>query len=159
MFSVNSQDSISIGFKGAIATAWLAQQDALKHGLMPTSVNTWQALQNGRILRLGEHEWMLTGEIVPALLQESQTASKLITVPRAECAFTLQGEHAAALMAQICLLNTAELLKPDMVLMTQIAGVSAILIRTETGYQFWCDISYQDYIEHTLNALIAPNKN
>ncbi len=162
MFSLNNQDSLSVGFKGSIATAWLTQQSTIMGLRLPSQVNTWLAQQNGRILRLGEHEWMVTGDLVPLLLQASQTAASqttsqaLITVPKAECAFIIQGAHANALMAQICLLDIDTLLLTDNLLMTQLAGVAVILIRIEDGYQCWCDASYQTYLEETITDLTSP---
>ncbi len=105
-------------------------------------------------MRLGQSEFLIEGTAITQLHKALKNrASGVYMVPRADVACELSGASAKDLMAQICALNTSQLLLGNALLMTQVAGVSAILINDSNRYRFWCDVSYQDYIEHTLSNI------
>lgn len=143
------EDSISIGFKGPQAQAWLTAQGVS----LPTQANTFLTQHAGLVMRLGSSEFMITGELALPLKRamESQPLG-VYGVARADASFLVGGHQANAWMAQVCALDTAQMLEGQL-WMTQLAGVSVILIKTLEGYRFWCDISYQAYLSQTLNTI------
>lgn len=143
------EDSTSIGIKGPNATAWLEQLGVI----LPTQANTWSAQQASMVIRLGRSEFMMTGPLALQLQKALESKSLgVYGVARADASYLVIGNEAYALMAQVCALNIAQMTE-EQVLMTQLAGVSVILIKTVEGYRFWCDVSYQDYMSQTLNKI------
>ncbi|MDX1916078.1 MAG: hypothetical protein SFU55_10875 [Methylophilus sp.] len=147
---LNTIDCVSLGIKGPNAAIWLQQQGIP----IPESANTWLMHPSGYVLRLGQGEFLIEGAATTQLHKALENkVTGVYFVPRAYVAFELSGAGAKDMMAQICALNTTELLLDNALLMTQVAGVSAILINDSNRYRFWCDVSYQDYIEHTLSNI------
>jgi hypothetical protein len=143
------EDSVSIGIKGPNAQVWLKEQGIS----LPNLKNTWLAQQASLVMRLGVSEFMITGSLVLQL--QSAIESKPIGVygiARADVTYLVSGDGANALMTQVCAINTAQM-SQEQVWMTQLAGVSVILIRTAEGYRFCCDVSYQAYMSQILNNI------
>ncbi len=149
------------GVKGAKAQAWLNQQGITT----PELANSW--LEHGQdllVMRLGQSEFLVesqqNSQALATLLQASQTkTSGCYVVARADASFKLSGKNVSQLLARVCRLNLAQELHENKLLMTQVAGVSSILLKSttthEASYRVWCDWSYQAYMLNTLSELAA----
>lgn len=153
-----------VGIKGAQAERWLNQQVIATPPLPNHWLETYQA--NGQtllVLRLGTSEFLIEAlddqTDVPLTTFNQVKAAGVYTVPRADASFRLAGENINALLAQICMLDITQALQENALVMTQIAGVSAILLKESTqqnSYRLCCDVSYKHYLQDTLKRLAAP---
>jgi sarcosine oxidase, subunit gamma len=143
------------GVKGAQATAWLA-----KHGVsIPAAPNTWVLSGQTLVLRLGSTEFLLEdqagGEICKKLSEDTLRVPNVYKVPSADAAWILAGSGVLNLLSELCALDLREnsLLENDVV-MTQVAGISATLLRQtingETVYRLWCDGTYATFMAQHL---------
>jgi len=141
------------GIKGAKAGEWLAQQ-GLK---TPEALNTWvEGAPGTLVLRLGVSEFLVEDQLIGkacAKLQAFDQANiqSAYQVVRADAAFVLGGSEVLNLLAELCVLDLRDSALPsNFVVMTQIAGISATLIREslsgEQVYRIWCDGSYGLYL-------------
>jgi sarcosine oxidase subunit gamma len=146
------------GIKGSQAEHWLNQQAISP----PELANHWlESSQGLLVLRLGQSEFLIESISEQQSFSQLQNASNakltgMYAVPRSDAAFKLHGENINELIAQICMLDAAIELRDNALLMTQVAGVSAILLKEATqqnDYRLWCDVSYRDYMINTLCKL------
>jgi sarcosine oxidase subunit gamma len=144
------------GVKGPQAEPWLVSQ-----GLpVPIGVNTWAALEGGRVLRLGRGEFLIEGHsICDAIAAAPQPIGPgLYKVARADACFEVGGNEALELLAELCLLDLrAQALADNAVVMTQLGGVSATLVRDKQEgrpvYRIWCDGTYAEFMREALHEI------
>jgi sarcosine oxidase, subunit gamma len=146
------------GVKGAQAAAWLS-----KHGVTtPEAPNTWVLSGQTLVMRLGSTEFLLEdqigGETCKKLLADTRRVPNVYKVPRADAAYLLAGSAVLNLLSELCALDLREnsLLENDVV-MTQVAGISATVLRqninNETVYRLWCDGTYAAFMSHVLDEI------
>jgi sarcosine oxidase, subunit gamma len=146
------------GVKGAQAAAWLA-----KHGVkIPEAANTWVLSGKTLVMRLGSTEFLLEdeagGETCKKLLADTLRVPNVYKVPRADASYLLAGSAVLNLLSELCALNLREnsLLENDVV-MTQVAGISATILRqtlnNEPVYRLWCDGTYAAFMSHVLSEI------
>lgn len=140
------------GVKGPNATKWLVE-----HGVsIPTNHNTWTlSQQKTLVLRLGASEYLiedqLDGAVCSRLSADTTRVTGVYRVPRADAAFIVSGSLSLNLFSELCSLDLREKsFGANELLMTQLAGISATLIRetlnSETIYRIWCDGTYGAYL-------------
>ncbi len=144
------------GVKGPNATQWL-----LERGIaIPTTPNSWTTCeQKTLVLRLGSSEFLiedqLGGSACSRLESDKARAASVYKVPRADAAFIVSGSEALNLFSEICSLDLRDksLAAKDLI-MTQVAGISATVIRQtlngEPVYRVWCDGTYGPYMWEVL---------
>ena len=144
------------GFKGPQAAQWAADHELA----IPSSPNSWTLSdQKSLVLRLGGSEFVLEDQVGGVACEKLSSISARVAgvykVPRADAAFILTGSAVLNLFTELCSLDlrSSALLAND-VIMTQVAGISAIVIRqTHNGepvYRIWCDGTYGAYMWETL---------
>ncbi|MGB4811388.1 MAG: sarcosine oxidase subunit gamma [Methylophilaceae bacterium] len=144
------------GVKGSNATKWLLEHEIA----IPTNPNAWTLCeQKTLVLRLGSTEFLiedqLGGSACQRLTNDSARVENVYKVPRADAAFIVSGSEALNLLTELCSLDLREksLTAKDLV-MTQVAGISAIVIRQtlngEPVYRIWCDGTYGPYMWEVL---------
>jgi sarcosine oxidase, subunit gamma len=144
------------GVKGPNATQWL-----LERGIaIPTNPNAWTLCeQKTLVLRLGSSEFLiedqLGGSACTRLASDTTRAASVYKVPRADAAFIVSGSEALNLFSELCSLDLREKsLAAKSLIMTQIAGISATVIRQtlngEPVYRVWCDGTYGPYMWEVL---------
>jgi sarcosine oxidase subunit gamma len=157
----NVNEYLRFGIKGSNAALWLQQQGITT----PDSANHWvQSSQGTMVLRLGQGEFLIEdqsgGQVVAQLLAASKAKPPgVYVVPRADATFRLNGEGVERVLAKICMLDITHELQANALLMTQVAGVSAVLLKEGSGeqssYRLWCDVSYQAYMLNTLSNMAS----
>jgi sarcosine oxidase, subunit gamma len=140
------------GVKGSKATQWLMHRNI--H--LPMQTNTWTLSDlKTLVLRLGNSEYLiedaLGGNACAQLANDKPRVENVYPVPRADAAFIVSGSASLDLFAEVCALDLSEkALAVDAVIMTQIAGISATMIRMhfndEPIYRIWCDGTYGAYL-------------
>ena len=139
--------------KGAKAAEWLEKQGIKT----PEVVNAWlEGAQGTMVLRLGNTEFLVedqaTGNACTKLHAFDQSNTQdAYQVARADAAFILSGSEVLNLFSELCVLDLRDAALPNNALvMTQIAGISATLVREslagEQVYRIWCDSTYGAYI-------------
>lgn len=140
--------------KGPQAAAWLAARGMNT----PAAINSWdEAAPGTMILRLGGSEFLLedqhSGDTCATLAKGFKQAevAGVYKVQRADAAFILSGSEALDLLSELCMLDLRDsALGANAVVMTQVAGISATLLRqTLNGqqvYRIWCDGTYGPYL-------------
>ena len=146
------------GVKGPQAAKWLAV-----HGVsIPAAANTWILSEQAMVMRLGASEFLIEdqegGATCAKLDADVVRASGVYKVPRADAAYSLAGSQVLNLLSELCPLDLTETaLAENEVMMTQVAGISAIVLRltinSETVYRLWCDGTYGEYMLHTLTEI------
>jgi sarcosine oxidase, subunit gamma len=146
------------GVKGAQAAAWLVRRGVS----IPDAPNTWVLHENTLVMRLGSSEFLLedqtAGETCKKLLADTQRVPNVYKVPRADASYLLAGSGVLDLLSELCALDLREnsLLENDVV-MTQVAGISATILRQtingEMVYRLWCDGTYAAFMSHTLTEI------
>lgn len=144
------------GVKGSNATQWLMHQNID----LPVHANTWKSSDlKTLILRLGNSEFLiedaLGGNACTQLATKNPRIDNVYPVSRADAAFVVSGRASLDLFAEVCALDLSEkALAVDAVIMTQIAGISATMIRMhlddEPIYRIWCDGTYGAYLWRVL---------
>lgn len=144
------------GVKGPNATQWLVD-----HGIaIPTNANAWTLCeQKTLVLRLGSSEFLIEDQLGGAacsrLASDTTRVASVYKVPRADAAFIVSGSEALNLFSELCALDLREksLAAKDLI-MTQVAGISATMIRqtlnAEPVYRIWCDGTYGPYMWEVL---------
>jgi sarcosine oxidase subunit gamma len=142
----------TFGIKGKAAPAWLASQ----HIMLPEQPNTWRVMNDGsRILRLGRGEYLADGGVAEALGSAWRDGlPDLYRVPRYDASFVLSGDMAHKTLAEICAMDVRPEIIGNGVLLTLAAGISVILIQEDKTYRIWCDATYGEYLQHTLQELM-----
>ena len=143
------------GVKGPQASKWLAN-----HGIsIPAEANTWILSDHAIVMRLGASEFLIEdqtdGKTCSTLEADVDRVNDVYKVPRADAAYSLAGSKVLNLLAELCPLDLRETaLAENEVVMTQVAGITAIVLRqsinNETVYRLWCDGTYGVYMLHTL---------
>jgi sarcosine oxidase subunit gamma len=144
------------GVKGPNATQWLVDRGIA----IPTNPNAWTLCeQKTLVLRLGSSEFLvedqLGGSVTNRLVSDTARVANVYKVPRADAAFIVSGFEALNLFSELCSLDLREksLAAKDLI-MTQMAGISATLIRQtlngEPVYRIWCDGTYGPYMWEVL---------
>jgi sarcosine oxidase, subunit gamma len=152
------------GVKGAQAAAWLAM-----HGVkIPEAANTWVIHEQTLVMRLGLTEFLIEdqtgGESCKKLLADTERVPNVYKVPRADAAYLLAGSDVLNLLSELCALDLREnsLLEHDVV-MTQVAGISATILRqtlnNEPVYRLWCDGTYNSFMQHVLDEIAVELGN
>lgn len=147
------------GVKGPNATQWLVDRGIA----IPTNPNAWTLCeQKTLVLRLGSSEFLiedqLGGTACSRLAGDVTRVASVYKVPRADAAFIVSGSEALNLFSELCSLDLREksLASKD-VIMTQVAGISATVIRQvlngETVYRVWCDGTYGPYMWEVLTEI------
>lgn len=143
------------GVKGPGAANWLA---AL--GLpLPATPNSWLALEDGLIARLGNSEFLV--EAAPALIEQimqTPRSAGVYPVLRQDACLRLSGSALSQLLLQVCNVNFAALdLSTSPVVLTAMAGVGVTVQPEATdgavSYRIWCDGTYGIYLWQTLCAI------
>lgn len=143
------------GIKGPQASKWLADHELA----IPSTPNAWTLVSNPSrnqkdlVLRLGPSEFLVEDQSGSASnkLTDITRVEGLYPVARADAAFILSGTEVLNLLSELCSLDLrdASLLANDVV-MTQVAGISAIVMRQnlngEQVYRLWCDGTYGSYM-------------
>jgi len=147
------------GVKGPNATQWL-----LERGIaIPTTPNSWTLCeQKTLVLRLGSSEFLiedqLGGTACSRLANDTTRVASVYKVPRADAAFIVSGSGALNMLSELCSLDLREksLAAKDLI-MTQVAGISATVIRQtlngEPTYRVWCDGTYGPYMWEVLTEI------
>ena len=146
------------GVKGPQASKWLAS-----HGInIPAEANTWILSDHAIVMRLGTSEFLIEdqtdGKTCSKLEADVDRVSGVYKVPRADASYLLAGSQVLNLFAELCPLDLREAaVAENEVIMTQVAGISAIVLRqsinNKTVYRLWCDGTYGVYMLHTLSEI------
>jgi len=147
------------GVKGPNATQWLVDRGIP----IPTNPNAWTLFeQKTLVLRLGSSEFLiedqLDGTACSRLASDTVSVPSVYKVPRADAAFIVSGSEAINLFTELCSLDLREksLAAKDLI-MTQVAGISATVIRQilndEPVYRIWCDGTYGPYMWEVLTEI------
>lgn len=145
------------GVKGLQASNWLNDHQLI----IPSDPNSWTLIsdpsrnQKDLVLRLGTSEYLIEDQTTNITSKKSATdvtrVEGLYPVARSDAAFMLIGSEVLSLLSELCALDLREsALLVNGVLMTQVAGISAIVIRQnlngEQVYRLWCDGTYGSYM-------------
>lgn len=143
------------GIKGPAAQAWLVAQ-----GVQIPAPNGWAEQSGGAlVLRLGNSEFLVEDQPGSALCQALAAADAggtgLYRVTRYDAALILSGREAQNLLSELCTLDLSPKgLAASALVMTQMAGISATVLRQNLGgeavYRVWCDGTYGPYLWETL---------
>lgn len=146
------------GVKGAQAATWLN-----KHGVaIPKDANSWVQNDKTLVMRLGSTEFLIEdqegGETSKKLLADTGRVANVYKVPRADASYLLAGSDVLNLLSELCALDLREsALLENVVVMTQVAGISAVILRqtsnNEPVYRLWCDGTYGVYMQHVLDEI------
>ena len=147
------------GVKGPLASQWLASREIT----IPANPNTWTLCdQKTLVLRLGSSEFLiedqLGGTACKKLAGDTTRVAGVYMVPRADAAFILSGSAVLNLFSELCALDLRDKSLCDKdVIMTQIAGISATVLRQTIGnepiYRIWCDGTYGAYLWEVLTEI------
>ncbi|OIQ96714.1 sarcosine oxidase, gamma subunit family [mine drainage metagenome] len=147
------------GVKGPQASQWLASRGIT----IPVNPNTWTYCdQKTLVLRLGSSEFLiedqLDGSACNKLASDTARVAGVYKVPRADAAFILSGNEVLNLFSELCSLDLREKSLGDKdVVMTQVAGISATVLRQTIGnepvYRVWCDGTYGSYLWEVLTEI------
>ncbi len=138
--------------KGPQAASWLASQ-----GLQtPADINSWIAHEGSLVLRLGGSEFLIEDQYNSNVCEKltnfnQSTTAGVYKVQRADAAFILSGSEVLNMLSELCMMDLRDsALVSNMVVMTQIAGISATLLRQQLNgeqvYRVWCDGTYGPYM-------------
>ena len=145
------------GVKGLNAVQWLAARKLE----IPAERNTWLLQESGAlVLRLGNSEFLVEdqfqSDVCKALrADDQQKIHGLYRVQRSDAALLLSGSAVQNLLSELCTLDLrGKALAENAVVMTQVAGISATILRQtvngEAIYRLWCDGTYGPYMWDTL---------
>jgi len=140
------------GVKGPNAAQWL-----LERGIaIPASPNSWVMCEEKTlVLRLGSSEFLiedqLGGSACSRITSDTARVASVYKVPRADASFVITGTETLNLFSEVCALDLREKsLTAHTLIMTQVAGISATIIRQnhdgELVYRIWCDGTYGAYM-------------
>jgi sarcosine oxidase subunit gamma len=145
------------GIKGAKAAEWLAQQGITT----PDVINAWiEGAPGTLVLRLGTGEFLVEDQLMGKACAklhpfDQSNMQSAFHVARADASFVLSGSEALNLLSELCVLDLRDATFPsNAIVMTQIAGISATLLREslagEQVYRIWCDGTYGAYLWEVL---------
>lgn len=140
------------GIKGPEAANWLISQGVQ----IPTSKNEWIEHEGYLVLRLGGSEFLIEDQYNSNICQKlagfnQASIASAYKVQRADAAFILSGSEVLNMLSELCILDLRDsALASNTVIMTQLAGISATLLRMplngEQVYRVWCDGTYGSYM-------------
>jgi sarcosine oxidase, subunit gamma len=146
------------GVKGQQSVRWLSE-----HGIViPKNSNSWVMDDQTLVMRLGVSEFLIEDQVsakkCEKLISDSVRVAGVYKVPRADASFLLTGSEVLNLFSELCSLDLRETALPaDGLVMTQVAGISATVLRQtlkgETAYRIWCDGTYSVYMWHVLSEV------
>ncbi len=146
------------GVKGPQAAKWLAS-----HGVTtPKDANTWVQNDQTLVMRLGGSEFLIEdqegGKTCEKLVTDSKRVVGVYKVPHADVSYLLSGSEVLNLLSELCALDLREsALAENMLVMTQVAGITATVLRqsinNEMVYRLWCDGTYGAYMKHVLDEI------
>jgi sarcosine oxidase subunit gamma len=158
------QNRALAGCKGPRAAEWLAAR-----GLgVPAAPNTYSTASDANdavlIARLGWSEFFLE-QGVPGETVRRVAAAAATTLPgvypvlREDCAWSLSGTGAEAMLAEVCNINFAALqLSAHPVIMTLMIGVAVLIVPQDIAgvrrYRIWCDPTYGPSLGETLQGVV-----
>lgn len=147
------------GVKGPQASQWLATQKIKT----PDSINSWVIDKDVLVLRLGSSEFLVEQQVSGDVCKQLNEASEVNTagvykVLRADAAFVISGDQILTMFSELCKLDLSEkALKPNQLIMTQVADISATLvpeiINDRLVIRLWCDGTYGAYMWRVLHQL------
>ncbi len=142
--------------KGPNAAQWLQDRSIN----IPAQANEWIVCDlKTLVLRLGGSEFLiedqLGGYACERLASDKARVENVYPVARADAAFIVSGSASLDLFSEVCSLDLREKsLGANQLIMTQIAGISATIIRHtlngESVYRIWCDGTYGAYMWEVL---------
>lgn len=153
-------DLTRFGVKGPNAADWLSKHKVA----IPSQANTWLFSGNSIMMRLGASEFLIEDqsgeEICKKLAADQIRVAGVYKVPRVDTSFLLSGRGVLRLLSEICALDlSATGLQENELMMTQVAGVSATVLRQDLNgepvYRLWCDGTYGVYMQQILNEIAA----
>jgi sarcosine oxidase subunit gamma len=140
------------GVKGSQAANWLISQ-GIK---IPTEKNTWHQQNDCLVMRLGNSEFLLEDQLESNLTDKLvsfnlSTTPDVYKVTRVDGAFLLSGNQVLNLLSELCMLDLRTgAFSQNALVMTQVAGISATILRQELNneqvYRIWCDGTYGSYM-------------
>lgn len=146
------------GVKGPQAANWLAS-----HGVaVPNNANCWVQNDHTLVMRLGNSEFLIEdqsdGKICEKLAADNVRIAGVYTVPRVDAAYLLAGSGVLNLLSEVCALDLRAISLPEnAVVMTQVAGISATVLRqqlnNEAVYRLWVDGTYGVYMQQVLGEI------
>lgn len=148
------------GVKGPEAANWLGKYKVE----IPTKANTWLLSGNAIVMRLGASEFLIEdqqyGQVCAKLAADHLRVAGVYKVSRVDASFTMLGSGVLRMLSELCALDlSAAGLQENEVVMTQVAGVSATVLRQhlkgETVYRLWCDGTYGVYMKQILSEIAA----
>lgn len=151
---------VRYGVKGPGAASWLTNHKVA----VPPETNTWLLKENTIVMRLGASEFLIEdqkgGESVGKLTADHLRVSGVYKVPRVDASYLLAGSDVKKILSEICVLDLSEpALQDHKVVMTQVAGISATILRQNSNgelvYRIWCDGTYGAYMKHTLLEIMT----
>lgn len=144
------------GVKGPNAVQWLTAHKVA----LPEQRNSWRRTAEGAlVLRLGNSEFLVEDapetKLSQPLASDRQKIFGVYRVQRADASLILSGNRVQQLLSEVCVLDLrAKSLGDNALVMTQVAGISATLLRQplngEMVYRLWCDGTYGTYMWDTL---------
>lgn len=150
------------GIKGPAAAEWLIHQGIE----VPKNANTWLKTATGlMVLRLGASEFLLEDSLdgtncAALCVKAKQATQNVYYVARFDASFALSGDATLDLLAELCTLDLRpSLVADDALVMTQIAGISATILRQplngEVVYRIWCDGTYDEFMGGVLQEVAS----
>ncbi len=148
------------GVKGPEAANWLGKYKVE----MPAKANTLLFSDNAIVMRLGASEFLIEdqpgGEVCAKLAADHLRVAGVYKVSRVDASFTLLGSGILRMLSELCALDlSAAGLQDNEVVMTQVAGISATVLRQnlngESVYRLWCDGTYGVYMKQMLSEIVA----
>ncbi len=146
------------GVKGPQAAKWLAS-----HGVAtPKDANTWVQNDQTLVMRLGGSEFLIEdqegGKTCEKLVTDSKRVVGVYKIPHVDVSYLLSGSEVLNLLSELCALDLREsALAENMLVMTQVAGITATVLRqsinNEMVYRLWCDGTYGAYMKHVLDEI------
>lgn len=141
------------GIKGPQAANWLSGQGFK----IPSDNNSWiEGVPGTMVLRLGGSEFLVEDQFqakaCDKLFGFNQAATAgVYKVQRGDAAFVVSGSQVLNLLSELCMLDCRDSALPNnAVVMTQLAGISAILLRQQLSgqqvFRIWCDGTYGSYM-------------
>jgi sarcosine oxidase, subunit gamma len=152
------------GVKGPQAAKWLSG-----HGVaIPQDANSWLLNDMTLVMRLGGSEFLIedqpSGITCEKLAGDCIRVQGVYKVPRLDALWILAGSGVPKLLSEVCALDLRESALPkNAVVMTQVAGISASVLRqtinNEIVYRLWCDGTYSEYMQHVLDEIAQELKD
>lgn len=156
------QGRVQVGAKGPRAAEWLAAQGLV----VPEAPNTYSSAADALLIaRLGSSEFFLEqglpGDVVRRVgAATSQGLPGVYPILREDCAWSLRGAGAEAMLAEVCNINFAALdVAARPVIMTLMIGVAVLVLPVSNAeqrcYRIWCDPTYGPSLGEALEGVVV----